>query len=474
MNFTSTIFYLFFPLVLAAYYLMGVEKRLQNGILLIASAVFYCWFDWRIYGLLIVSATLDFLIARMISIQSSQTQKRGWFIVSILVNLLPLIFLKYATLLLGSLTSVAVAIGFKDGYRLAPLMIPLGISYFTFVKISYMSDIYRGNRSPERNYLDFIAFITFFPTIIAGPIERSKTLLDQLKVKRLFDDQRMRTGLRMILCGFFKKLVIADNLEPVISRVFANPEASSGIELAMVLFLYSIQIYADFSGYSDIAIGIGRLLGFQLTRNFAFPYFSRNIGEFWRRWHISLSGWFRDYIFFPLGAGYKGKTRWIINTLITFTLCGLWHGANWTFAAWGALMGLYFIPLIIKGEPEKQSRVVANGRIFPSIKESLQMGGTFLLVTLAWVFFRADSLPKALQYLGMMVTRTWSVLPNDAGLIWLAGGLILLEWLQRAREYPLDIRFLPVFARWGIYVVLLAIIMIFGNLVQSRFVYAQF
>ena len=280
------------------------------------------------------------------------------------------------------------------------VILPVGISFYTFQTLSYSIDIYRGNLKATRDPVAFGAFVSFFPQLVAGPIERATNLLPQITSPRKFTYEQGRDGMRLILWGMFKKVVVADSCAPYVDMCFDNPEAFSGATLILGAILFSFQIYGDFSGYSDIAIGTAKLFGFELMTNFKFPYFSRDIAEFWRRWHISLSTWFRDYLYIPLGGSRVSKPKAIRNVFIIFLVSGFWHGANWTFIAWGGIHALLFIPLFLRGNNRKNTTsIIAEGKWLPSPRELVQMAWTFTAVTIAWVFFRADGISAALTYL---------------------------------------------------------------------------
>jgi alginate O-acetyltransferase complex protein AlgI len=327
---------------------------------------------------------------------------------------------------------------------------------------------------PITDPMAFFAFVSFFPQLVAGPIERAINLVPQFTRVRTFDEEQARDGMRQILWGLFKKIVIADNLGYYVNDIYRRYADLNGLELGLGTVYFAFQIYCDFSGYSDIAIGSARLFGFELTRNFANPYFSRDIAEFWRRWHISLSTWFRDYLYVPLGGNRDGRARWLRNILVTFTISGLWYGANWTFIVWGLLHGLYYVPLIFTQSHRRHIDTVAAGRVLPTVREGLQIATTFGLVLVAWIFFRAASLDEALRFLVHMCTNDWLVYPGyKKGAIYVAV-LVLIEWCQRARPHGLAIAHWPQTVRWAVYYALIAGIFWYGNTAYSPFIYFQF
>jgi D-alanyl-lipoteichoic acid acyltransferase DltB (MBOAT superfamily) len=356
------------------------------------------------------------------------------------------------------------------------LVVPIGISFFTLQRLSYTIEIYRKRFAATRDPVAFFTFSCFFPLLMSGPIERATQLLPQFLKTRSFDLERSKDALRLILWGLFKKIVIADNFAGRVGFVFTNYDRLAGIDLGAGAFLFAIQLYADFSGYSDIVLGISRLFGFRVTRNFAYPYFSRDMAEYWRRWHVSLSAWFRDYIFTPLtwNVNLKAHLRRMGIVLLTFTASGLWHGASWTFIVWGVLNGLGFVPLVFGNASSRQTKQIAEGCMLPSVREGLQMVLLFAYVWVAWIFFRAASLEHALRFLAHMLTHTWIVLPGAKWLLLLAAAFLLIEWVRREKEHPLVLPGLPAILRWTIYCALSLAIYYFGHLGHLDFIYTHF
>ncbi len=479
MLFNSLEFILFLPVVLAVYWLLRRRKPLyQNLLLIAASYLFYAWWDWRFLGLVVVISLSDYLIGRGLAVEERPGKRKLLLALSLLVNLAILGFFKYFNFFISSAAELLNLIGFKANLSTLNIILPVGISFYIFKSLSYTIDVYRKKYEPTKNAIAYFAYVSFFPQLFAGPIERAKHLLPQFLKSRTVEVDEAKDGLRQILWGLVKKIAVADLLAGYVDAVFLTYAHQDGLVLLIGIFLYAIQLYADFSGYSDIAIGVGRLMGFKTRPNFSYPYFSRNITEFWRRWHISMMSWFRDYIFYPLGGPFKGKARWILYTLITFAVSGLWHGANWTFVFWGLLNGLYFIPMILKKVPPQFRGIVAKKRILPTLKEAAQMLGTFLLVLLGWVFFRADSLGHAFGYLGRMVTH-----PLLLGQVWygyyltpllVSLGLIIVEWIQRRKRHVLRIEKLPAGVRWSIYYLLVIGVLLFGTFGGTEFIYFQF
>ena len=361
--------------------------------------------------------------------------------------------------------------------RTLNIVLPVGISFYTFQTLSYGIDVYRRKLEPTKDIIAFFAFVSFFPQLVAGPIERATNLLPQFYTPRTFDYAKAVDGMRQILWGLFKKIVIADNCATYANKIFNNYGDYSGSTLLLGAIFFAFQIYCDFSGYSDVAIGTARLFGFSLMRNFAFPYFSRDIAEFWRRWHISLTTWFRDYVYIPLGGSHGGVWEKVRNTFIVFLVSGFWHGANWTFVAWGLLNAIYFLPLLLLNQNRKNTDTVAEGKWLPSIKEFAQMAFTFLITTLAWIFFRAKSIGDAFGYLQGIFSKSIFSIPTirPVSTLILIVFFILLEWLQRDKQHALQMDGIkiPRLVRWAGYYALVNVIFIFGGK-QQEFIYFQF
>ena len=403
--------------------------------------------------------------------------RRQLLLVSLLVNLGILGFFKYFGFFVESFADLLRTVGLEPHPTTLRVLLPVGISFYTFQTLSYTIDIYRRQMTATRDPVAFFAYVGFFPQLVAGPIERARRLLPQFESRRRFDPAIATDGLRQMLWGLAKKVIVADNVAPHVDRIFADYASLDGLALGFGVFLFAIQIYCDFSGYSDIAIGTARLFGFRLMRNFAFPYFSRDIAEFWRRWHISLSTWFRDYVYIPLGGSRTSSLRRIRNILITFVVSGFWHGANWTFLAWGLLHGLYYIPLMLAGGQRQHRGTVAPGRLLPGVGDTLRICLTFGLVLVGWVFFRAESLSSAIGYLARIVEEP--VAGDLAGRQYLSTlfyvvPLLATEWLQRSREHALEIADLGRRARWLIYLTVALAVLTFGNFGEVEFIYFQF
>jgi D-alanyl-lipoteichoic acid acyltransferase DltB (MBOAT superfamily) len=477
MAFNSIAFALFLPIVFLLYWIFSKKLFAQNFFLLVASYFFYAWWDYRFLALLFFSSLLNFLLGIGMDAEQSQSRRKLLMFASLLVNIGTLIVFKYMGFFVESFATFLNVFGLRANALTLNLILPLGISYYTFQMLGYTIDVYRKQFPATRDLLSFLIFTGFFPKLVAGPIERASNLLPQIQREREFKTAQAKDGARQMLWGFFKKVVIADNLAAPVDYIFTHYASMSGATLLAGAFFFAIQIYCDFSGYSDMAIGTGHLFGIDLMRNFAYPYFSRDIGEFWRRWHISLSTWFRDYVFFPLGWLRRGKLLGVRNVIITFTLSGLWHGANWTFISWGFLNGLYFVPQIIKGGQKRQSAIVAQGKLWPSLNELRQMLATFSIVMLAWVFFRAGSLSHAFAYIMRALLHPLSGVVTEihfALLMVVCFALLLVEWFQRNKAHALDIAHLPIALRWLAYYTIAALIFWYGVTGNVPFIYVKF
>ena len=478
MLFNSIAFAIFLPTVFLLYWRLQNKKRsYQNLLILAASYIFYGWWDYRFLSLILISSLTDYIVGIKMGRTDDRTLRKYLLILSLTVNLGILGFFKYYGFFIDSFAEMLAGFGMQPNISSLRIILPVGISFYTFQTLSYTIDIYKRQIPSTNNILDFFAFVSFFPQLVAGPIERAKNLLPQFHRKRSFDVDQMKDGLRQMLWGFFKKVVIADNLARYVDYAFNDYHNQGSAILILGVFFFAIQIYCDFSGYSDIAIGTARLFGFNLMRNFAFPYFSRDIGEFWRRWHISLSSWFRDYVYIPLGGSRAGKVRRIFNIVVTFTVSGLWHGANWTFVAWGFLNGIYYIPLMLAGKQKQHTGNAAEGKILPGLKEFLAITLTFCLTLMAWVFFRAASIGDAFGYLNAIVTNGFhakQIMPYHTFSLVLCLILLTVEWFQRDKQHALVFERLSRKARWAIYYALATIVLLSGNFGEVEFIYFQF
>ena len=482
MLFNSPEFALFFPIVFLLYWFAAKSLKTQNSLLVIASYYFYCCWDWRFGFLLAFSTLLDFYSGLAIANAQTKVRKKLWLIISVGINLGFLCFFKYYNFFIESFAELLRSFGMQPGYSTLSIILPVGISFYTFHGLSYVFDIYNDKIKPTTNLVNYTLFVSFFPLLVAGPIERATHLLPQIEKPRIFQYNRGVDGMKQILWGFFKKLVIADGCAEFANTIFNNSADMSGSTLALGALFFTFQIYGDFSGYSDIALGTARLLGFDLLRNFNYPYFSRDIAEFWRRWHISLSSWFRDYLYIPLGGSRGGMWMRIRNTFIIFIVSGFWHGANWTFIVWGALNAVYFLPLLLTGNNRNNLDIVAAGRALPSLREFFAMAATFSLTVLAWVFFRAESLQHAFEYLLGMFSPSLFEMPSFYGIekafttVLLVCLFVIAEWF--GREQPYAIANLGINLkrplRWSLYILLVFITIIFMRTEESAFIYFQF
>jgi len=479
MLFNSYEFAIFLPLVFILYWFAFQKKlRPQNLFIILVSYLFYGWWDWRFLFLVLFSSSLDFWVGLRLDAIENPRWRKVFFGLSCLTNLGFLGFFKYYNFFAESLTTSFAHIGVHLDPTTLYIILPVGISFYTFQTLSYTIDVYRRKLPAEKDPVTFFAFVSFFPQLVAGPIERATHLLPQFQHRRHFDSAQARDGLRQMLWGFFKKMVIADNCAKWVNHVFSDYPHQSSSALILGAVLFAFQIYGDFSGYSDIAIGSARLFGFHLVRNFAYPYFSRDIAEFWRRWHISLSSWFRDYVYIPLGGSRVSTYKVLRNTFVIFILSGFWHGANWTFVIWGLLHTIYFIPLLLMNKNRKHIEIAATNRFLPSFKELIQILITFGMVSFAWIFFRAKDIQAAFGYIGCIFKNPLLPLNRTADLklmtLVFIGVMLVVEWLQRTRQHGLQMdHFASKPLRWSIYLAVFLAIFVFGAS-QQTFIYFQF
>lgn len=480
MLFNSFEFLIFLPAVFLLYWFVFKPLKWQNLFVVAASYLFYGWWDWRFLILIAITTFCSYASGLLIQKYAGRrTRRRIVCATNILLNLIILGIFKYLNFFGENFALLLDALGFKCDWVTLDILLPVGISFYTFQALSYTIDVYRGNIQPTRDVVAFFAFISFFPQLVAGPIERATNLLPQFLAPRRFDYAKAVDGMRQILWGLFKKMVVADNCAVAVNMIFGQYQSFDGLTLFIGALLFTFQIYGDFSGYSDIAIGTARLFGINLMRNFNYPYFSRDIAEFWRRWHISLTTWFRDYLYFPLGGSRRGKWKSIRNTFIIFLVSGMWHGANWTFICWGAYNAALFLPLLISGHNRRYTGVVAQGRLLPSLKELLQMAVTFLLVVIGWIIFRAENINDAFNYITLMVTDFTPCVPQHGkSALFYAALLLVVEWLHRDKQFGLQISdggglLARRTVRWAIYVVLALFTLLWAG-TQEEFIYFQF
>ena len=480
MLFQSIEFLIFLPIVFLLYWFVFKRLKYQNLLVLVASYVFYGWWDWRFLILIAITSGFSYWSGLLIKKYEENHKKMKWISAgNIILNLLILCIFKYFNFFADNFVRLFNAFGMHLDWASAAIILPVGISFYTFQALSYTIDVYRKKIEPTRDIVAFFAYISFFPQLVAGPIERSTNLLPQFQNERKFTFENGVSGLRQMLWGFFKKIVIADQCAKFVDVVFANYASQNGRTLMLATFLFSIQIYADFSGYSDIAIGTAKLFGIRLMRNFNNPYFSRDIAEFWRRWHISLTTWFRDYVYIPLGGSRVSKAKIVRNTFIIFLLSGFWHGANWTFIAWGIYHALLFLPLILLGKNRRYTANIAENQWVPNVKELLQMLITFVIVAIGWIFFRSATISDAFAFISTMFNP--SIIASIIVVKGLNINILLLcvlimaifEWFNRNHEFGLDISGWNVVVRHLVYWVLLFAILVYIAENES-FIYFQF
>ena len=470
MTFDSFDFALFLPLAFIAYWLLAAHFKWQNVLVLALSYFFYACSDYRFLALIASTTLISYSCARLIDNSASKSHRRLWNMVNIVANLAILFYFKYFNFFAESVEAMLNAVGIESTFTLSRIILPIGISFYTFQALSYTIDVTHRRIKAERSLIAYAAYISFFPQLVAGPIERASDLLPQFKRKRTFDYALAADGVRRMLWGFFKKMAIADSCAHTVNVCFADYAQCNSIMLFCGMILFSIQIYADFSGYSDIAVGCAQLFGIRLSDNFRCPYFATSITELWRRWHITLTGWFRDYVYIPLGGSRCRKSRIIFNTIIVFALSGLWHGAQWHFVVWGVLNGILFIPDIISGKKKRYADCIAP--LSPT--RLLNMLLTFLLFSLIIVFFRAESIESACQYLFCMASAgPGSVSMKILAILLCSAFMIWVEWLNRNCRHALQCIKLPAIGRYAFYYLIIFMIL-WNSGKYTQFIYFQF
>ena len=483
MLFNSIDFAIFFPLVFILYwFVFNTNLRWQNIFILLCSYLFYGWWDVRFLSLLFLSTFIDYIIGLRLQ-NTVDERKRKWLLYgSIFFNLGILGIFKYYNFFLDNVNDLFTIFGKPLHFKGIELVLPVGISFYTFQTISYTIDVYKRRMAPTTDLVSFAAYVSFFPQLVAGPIERARHLLPQFFVHRTFDYDLALRGCKQILWGLFKKVVIADNCAVLADSIFNHHTDYGGSTLWMGALFFAFQIYGDFSGYSDIAIGTSRLLGFDLMKNFTYPYFSRDMAEFWRRWHISLSTWFRDYVYIPLGGNQGSSFMKLRNIFLVFLISGFWHGANWTFIVWGLLNALLFVPLLMYGKNRQHLDIIAFDKRLPSFKDVLKMGFTFILVTLLWIFFRSESLTMAIDIFVRIFSPSLFTIPvfEQKGLALVTVILVIffmaLEWVGRSQNFAIEHMFATKsrMFRWGFFAFLICMIGMFMQTGGSPFIYFQF
>jgi len=483
MLFNTIDFAIFLPIVFLLYWFAtNNNRKVQNILLVLASYVFYGWWDWRFLSLILFSTLVDYTVGLGLQNQNNNRKRKLLLWTSILVNIGFLGFFKYFNFFLDNFIQAFSLFGVQIQGSSLNIILPVGISFYTFQTLSYTIDVYKRKIEPTRDFIAFTAFVSFFPQLVAGPIERASNLLPQFLKERNFKYANAVVGLKQILWGLFKKVVIADNCAYFADIIFSNSEYYSGSTLVLGALFFTFQIYGDFSGYSDIAIGTARLFGFRLMQNFAFPYFSRDIAEFWRRWHISLSTWFRDYLYIPLGGSRGGMLKRIRNTLIIFIVSGFWHGANWTFIVWGALNAIYFLPLLVTRNNRRNIEIVAYNSVFPTFRELGAILLTFILTVFAWIFFRAENISHAMDYISTIFSKSFFDEVSFWGykyariLYFLIPAFIIVEWIGRKGQFAIEkigLTWKRPF-RWLLYAVIVFLIGILMRTNETPFIYFQF
>ena len=478
MLFNSFEFLVFLPLVFSGYWFLFKPLRMQNLFIVICSYIFYGWWDWRF--LLLIAFTTFCSYASGILLERLEGRRKFQRYVcaaNIILNLSILGIFKYYNFFADNMKELLQLFGITPHWTTLDILLPVGISFYTFQALSYTIDVYRRQLRPTHDIVAFFAFISFFPQLVAGPIERATNLLPQFLKPRTFDYGKAVDGMQQILWGLFKKMVVADNCSRLADAIFNNYQHMGSWQLFLGAVFFTFQIYGDFSGYSDIAIGTARLFGINLMKNFNMPYIARDIAEFWRRWHISLTTWFRDYLYIPLGGSREGRWKSIRNTFIIFLVSGFWHGANWTFIVWGAYHALLFLPLLLASANRKHRGVPAENRLFPSISEAVQMASTFILVVIGWVLFRAQNIEEAWGYLQRMFAMLPATEPSPKHMPEAIIYIVLLwttEWASRKKEYGIQLQGTCGKA-WRIAVYTILILFIEATMGKpSEFIYFQF
>lgn len=477
MLFNSFEFLVYLPIVFCLYWFVFKSLRLQNLFVVAASYVFYGWWNWRFLILIAFTSLCSYVSGILVQNdrQIGGGKSKYYTIGNIAINLLILGVYKYYNFFAESLVESFSLIGIQLNISSLNLILPVGISFYTFQALSYTIDVYKGKIEPTRNIVAFFAFISFFPQLVAGPIERATNLLPQFLRNRVFDYDRAVDGTKQILWGLFKKMVIADNCADLVNTVWATYSEHNSLMLIVAALLFTFQIYGDFSGYSDIAIGTAKLFGISLKRNFNYPYFSRNVAEFWKRWHISLNTWFVDYIYIPLGGSREGNVKKFRNTVVIFLTSGLWHGANWTFVCWGAYHALLFLPLMLMGKSKKYTETIAEGRIFPSFKEMVSLLTTFILVVIGWIIFRANNISEFFDYMSHIFNNIniAESIKYPKNTFFFIAVLLLVEWINRKKQFGLQFSLPQRWMQWSVYLILaLAVLTQAGH--QTQFIYFQF
>lgn len=482
MIFNSLIFLAFFLIFFGLYwFLLNKKTTAQNLLILLGSYVFYGWSDWRFLSLLVGVSALNFYLGIQISKATNERARKIYLNIGLIQGVAGLAYFKYFNFFITSFKQSFAALGVDLNIHTLNIIVPLGISFFTFRTISYLLDVEKGKIEACTNSLVFFNYVSFFPSLLSGPIDKAKLLIPQLEKQRVFNYDLAADGMRQILWGLFKKVVIANNCATITNEIFNNYTNLPASSLLIGAFYYAIQIYADFSGYSDMAIGIAKLLGFTITKNFDYPFFAQNIADFWRKWHMSLTSWLTEYVFTPLSIKFRDydKLGLVLAIVINFTICGIWHGANWTYVLFGFLHGCYFIPLIFKGTMNKK-KVIKTDRMLPTFSELLNIAMTFGVVMLTFIIFRAESITKAFDYIRLLFSTSLFKMPV-VDLISVAicqlfvTFMFLTEWMHRDKQHGLELSaMLNAKKRWALYTFILFSLLFFGLFSDNQFIYFQF
>ena len=475
----SLTFLLFFVVVFLIYWFpLKNTTRGQNIFLLLASYFFYGYADWKMLPLLIAATLIFYYLGRAIA--GAKTEKHGYWLtfVGVALGVGTLLYFKYFNFFIESFASLFNAVGLHANLHTFNIIMPLGISFFTFRLLSYIIDIYRGKGQPTDDIIAFGTYVAFFPCILSGPIDRP-VFIKQLQAKREFDYNQAVDGCRQILWGLFKKVVVADNCAVYVDQAWGDIPNQSGSTLVLAAILYSFQMYADFSGYSDMAIGVGKLLGFKITKNFNYPFFALNVADYWRRWHMSLTSWLTDYVFMPLNIKFRdlGNLGMILAIIINMVVVGMWHGANWTFAVFGLYHGLLFVPLILSGAFFKKAKIQTNKLGLPILKDFGRIVLTFMLVTIGLMIFRAENVPQVWEYITGICDKSIMAIPETMSLwipIIMISIMMFIEWMQRDKQYGFEISSLSTPTRYILFILLFMEILFFYPQTQPQFIYIQF
>lgn len=481
MIFNSLDFAIFLPIVFVLYWWVNKNLKLQNLLIVIASYIFYAWWDWRFLSLIVFSTLVDYLVGLTLHTTQNKTKRKALLWTSVLVNLGFLGFFKYYNFFIDNFVTAFSFFGTSINPSSLDIILPVGISFYTFQTLSYSIDVYKRKLEPTKDIIAFAAFVSFFPQLVAGPIERATNLLPQFYTKRKFEYAKAVDGLRQILWGLFKKVVIADNCAEYANEIFNHSTDYAGSTLFIGALFFTFQIYADFSGYSDIAIGTSRLFGINLNQNFAFPLFSRNFKEFWRRWHISLTLWLRDYLYIPLGGNRGSNFIKLKNIFLIFIIVGFWHGANWTFIVFGALHAVYYLPFVFVRSKVSLSDTIGGNNLFPNFKDFSYMMLTFILFSLSLILFRAENVSHAFSYFAEIFSYSFFNVPEVIFTVEVYTVMILIliflliEWLGRENLYAIEY----LGSNWNrplryslYYALIIALFMFAGN--KQEFIYFQF